>query len=133
MLKLIDHIGVAVPSIEQALKFWVDGLNLEVTHQEKVDSQKVNLAFLPIGDTNIELLEPTSDDSPIAKALEQRGPGLHHLCFEVDDIHAALDNLREQGFRLINEEPVKGAHGKLVAFIHPKSAGGIMIELSQKQ
>ncbi|HPM76477.1 MAG TPA: methylmalonyl-CoA epimerase [bacterium] len=132
MLKVVDHIGIAVPNIEEALKFWATGLQIEVTHREEVASQKVKTAFLPIGDTNIELLEPTSEDSPIAKAMEKRGPGIHHLCFEVADIHAALKHLTAQGMTLINHEPVPGAHGKLVAFVHPKSTGGILIELSQK-
>lgn len=132
MLKVVDHIGIAVPNIEEALKFWAAGLQIEVTHREEVASQKVKTAFLPIGGTNIELLEPTDEDSPIAKAMEKRGPGIHHLCFEVADIHAALKHLAAQGVALINPEPVPGAHGKMVAFVHPKSTGGILIELSQK-
>jgi len=132
MLKKVDHIGIAVPDIEQALKFWAEGLNIEVTHREEVASQKVKTAFLPVGETNVELLEPTSEESPIAKAIAKRGPGIHHLCFQVDDINAALEHLKEQGVTLINPEPVPGAHGMLVAFVHPKSTGGILIELSQK-
>jgi len=133
MLKVIDHIGVAVPNIEEALKFYRDGLQLTLTHVEEVTSQKVKTAFLPLGETNIELLEPTAEDSPITKALASRGPGVHHLCFAVKDIKEALTQLKEKGVRLIDQEPRPGAHNKLVAFIHPKSTGGVLIELSQSQ
>ena len=132
MLKIVDHIGIAVPNIEEALKFWAKGLGIEVAHAEEVPSQKVKTAFLPVGETNVELLEPTSEDSPIAKALEKRGPGIHHICFQVEDIHAALAHMKEQGGRLIDEQPRPGAHGMLVAFVHPKSTGGVLVELSQK-
>lgn len=131
MLKIVDHIGIAVPNIAEALKFWADGLKNQVTHEEEVVAQKVKVVFLPVGEVNIELLEPTSEDSPIAKAIAKRGPGIHHLCFEVEDIHAALAHLKEQGATLIDQEPRPGAHGKLVAFVHPKSTGGVLIELAQ--
>lgn len=133
MLNVIDHIGIAVPSIAEALKFYQEGLQLAVTHVEEVASQKVKTAFLPLGDTNIELLEPTAEDGAIAKALASRGPGIHHLCFAVKDINAALAHLKEKGVRLIDETPRQGAHNKLVAFIHPKSTGGVLIELCQSQ
>lgn len=133
MLKRIDHIGIAVQSIQDALTFWARGLQVDVAHEEVVPSQKVQTAFIPIGETSIELLEPTSADSPIAKALEKRGPGIHHLCFEVADIHATLASLKASGAQLIDEQPRPGAHGKLVAFVHPKSTGGVLIELSQTQ
>jgi len=132
MLKIIDHIGIAVPNIDEALKFWQGGLGLAVSHREEVPAQQVKVAFLPLGATNVELLEPTSPDSSIAKAIEKRGPGVHHLCFEVEDLRAALAQLKAQGLQLINPEPVAGAHGKLVAFVHPKSTGGILLELCQK-
>jgi methylmalonyl-CoA epimerase len=131
MLKIVDHIGIAVPSIADALEFWAKGLNNTVAHEEEVPSQKVKTAFLPVGEVNIELLEPTSDESPIAKALAKRGPGVHHICFEVEDIVAALAHLKEQGVTLIDKEPRLGAHGKMVAFVHPKSTGGVLVELSQ--
>ncbi len=131
MLKKIDHIGIATKSIEEALKFWSEGLKLEKTHEEEVTDQKVKTAFFPLGEVNIELLEGTSEDSPISKFVEKRGTGIHHLCFEVEDIRAALDHMKEQGVTLIDKEPRKGAHGKLVAFVHPKSTGGILLELSQ--
>jgi len=133
MLKKIDHVGVTVPNIEEALKFWSGGMQLPMTHAEEVASQHVKVAFLPVGETNIELLEPTNPEGAVAKAMEKRGPGIHHICFQVDDIRAALAHLKAQGMQLINPEPVPGAHGKLVAFVNPKSTGGILIELSQKQ
>ncbi len=131
MLKIVDHIGIAVPSIKEALKFWADGLQNKVAHEEEVPAQKVKTAFLPVGEVNVELLEPTSEDSPIAKALAKRGPGIHHICFLVEDIHAALEHLKGQGVKLIDQEPRPGAHGKIVAFVHPKSPGGVLVELCQ--
>ncbi len=131
MLKKIDHSGIATNGIAEALEFWTKGLNLEVTHTEDVSDQKVRTAFLPLGEVNIELLEGTSPDSPISKFIEKNRPGVHHLCFEVEDINAALAALKAQGMQLIDQTPRKGAHGKLVAFVHPKSTGGILLELSQ--
>jgi methylmalonyl-CoA/ethylmalonyl-CoA epimerase len=131
MLKKIDHVGIAVPNIEEALKFWTTGMQTTVAHAEEVAAQKVKVAFLPMGETNIELLEPTDPTGAVGQALQKRGPGIHHICFEVEDIRAALAHLKAQGMTLINQEPVPGAHNKLVAFVHPKSSGGILIELSQ--
>ena len=131
MAKKIDHIGIAVADIEDALSFWKGGLKLEETDRLVVPDQKVKTAFLPIGQVNIELLEGTAPDSPISKFIEKRGPGIHHICFKVEDIASALVHLKAGGFRLIDEEPRVGAHGKLVAFLHPKASGGVLIELSQ--
>src|SRR5688572_17024587 len=125
----INHLGIATKSIDNALKFWNDALGLENIHTEVVEDQKVRVAMLPVGESRIELLEPTSDDSPISKFLEKRGGGIHHIAVEVDDIEAALEKLRSQGARLIDEKPRIGAEGCLVAFVHPGSTGGVLLEL----
>lgn len=127
----IAHIGIATPNIDEALKFWADSLGLENVHTETVPDQKVRIAMLPIGETRFELLEPTSDDSPISKFIEKRGGGVHHIAVEVDDIRETLANLKSKGVHLIDEEPRNGAEGCLVAFIHPKSANGVLLELVQ--
>jgi methylmalonyl-CoA/ethylmalonyl-CoA epimerase len=127
----IDHIGIATGGIEDALAFYRDSLGLEVTETEEVAEQLVRVAMLPIGESRIELLEATSADSPIARFLEKRGPGIHHIAVRVDDIRAALANLRQKGARLIDEEPRQGAAGCLVAFVHPSSTGGVLLELVQ--
>ncbi len=127
----INHLGIATKDIEKALKFWGDALGLENVHTEVVEDQKVRVAMLPIGESRIELLEPTSDDSPISKFLEKRGGGIHHIAVEVENIEAALAKLKQQGMRLIDEEPRIGAEGCLVAFIHPSSANGVLLELVQ--
>src|SRR6478672_912352 len=111
----INHLGIATKGIDEALKFWVDGLGLKNVHTEVVEDQKVRVAMLPVGESRIELLEPTSDDSPISKFLEKRGGGIHHVAIEVEDIRAALAGMRSQGMRLIDEEPRVGAEGCLVA------------------
>ncbi len=130
MLKKIDHIGIAVKSLEEAVRFY-ETLGVSVESYEEVPSQKVKVAFIKLGDSNVELLEPTSEDSPVAKFLEKKGEGIHHLCYEVNDVSESLDIMKKDGMKLINEEPIKGAHGKLVAFVHPKSANGVLTELSQ--
>lgn len=127
----IDHLGVAVASIDEALGVY-RALGLEVAHREIVETQKVATAFLPVGDSRIELLEPTSPESPVAKFLARRGGGIHHVCFAVDDIEAALAELSARGFRLIHREPVPGADGKRVAFLHPDAGNGVLIELSEE-
>ncbi len=126
----LDHIGIAVRSLEAA-KIYQD-LGLTVQHVETVETQKVKTAFLSVGDSNLELLEPTSPESPIAKFIEKRGEGIHHICLRVDDIEAHLERLKAQGYRLINEHPVPGAHGCRVAFLHPAAGNGVLIELSEK-
>lgn len=127
----INHLGIATKGIEDALKFWEDALSLENVHTEVVEDQKVRVAMLPIGESRIELLEPTSDDSPISKFLEKRGGGIHHIAVEVEDIEASLARLREKGMRLIDETPRSGAEGCLVAFVHPASTNGVLLELVQ--
>ncbi len=127
----INHLGIATNGIDEALKFWEDALGLENVHTEVVEDQKVRVAMLPVGESRIELLEPTSDDSPISKFLEKRGGGIHHIAVEVDDIHAALQKLKAKGMPLIDEEPRIGAEGCLVAFVHPAAAGGVLLELVQ--
>lgn len=128
----IDHIGIAVKSIEEALRFYVEALGLRLSRIEAVEEQKVRAALLPVGESRIELLEATSDDSPIARFMAKRGEGIHHICFEVEDLRAALAELKRRGVKLVDEEPRVGAEGKLVAFVHPSAAGGVLIELNQK-
>lgn len=128
----INHLGIATKGIDEALKFWQDALGLENVHSETVEDQKVRVAMLPIGDTRIELLEATSDDSPIAKFIEKRGGGIHHIAVEVEDIEAALVKLKAEGARLIDEKPRIGAEGCLIAFVHPSSTNGVLLELIQE-
>jgi methylmalonyl-CoA/ethylmalonyl-CoA epimerase len=125
----LEHIGIATRALDDALIFWRDALGLEVAHTEVVEEQKVRVAMLPVGEARIELLEPTSSDSPVAKFLEKRGAGIHHIAVRVDDIRATLLRLKESGARLIDESPRKGAGGCLVAFVHPSSANGVLLEL----
>lgn len=127
----LDHIGIAVRSLDAAKIY--ESLGLSVQHTEVVETQKVRTAFLSVGDSNLELLQPTGDDSPIAKFIEKRGEGIHHICFRVDDIESHLARLQAEGYRLINEHPVPGAHGCRVAFLHPAAGNGVLIELSEKQ
>jgi methylmalonyl-CoA epimerase len=127
----IDHIGIAVASIADSLPIY-EALGLAEAHREVVASQRVRTAFLPVGDSSVELLEPTSEDSPVARFLARRGGGVHHICFAVDDIEAALRELTARGYRLLQSEPLAGARGKKVAFLHPASGNGVLIELSQE-
>jgi len=126
----IDHLGVAVESIDEALGIY-RALGLAETKREEVPGQKVVAAFLPVGESRIELLQPTAGDSPVAKFLAKRGGGIHHVCFSVEDIDAALEDLSRKGFRLIHREAVPGADGKRIAFLHPEAGGGVLIELSE--
>jgi methylmalonyl-CoA/ethylmalonyl-CoA epimerase len=127
----IDHLGVAVASIDEALAVY-RALGLVEEKRETVESQKVVAAFLPVGESRIELLEPTSPDSAVAKFLAKRGGGIHHVCFAVEDLDTALADLAAKGFRLIHREGVPGAGGKRVAFLHPEAGGGVLIELSER-
>jgi len=127
----LDHVGIAVGDLQQALAFYRDALGLEVEAPEEVESQRVRAHFIPTGESAIELLEATADDSPIAKYVAKRGPGIHHLTLRVPDIRAALARLKEKGVRLIDETPREGAHRSLVAFIHPSSAHGVLVELKE--
>ena len=126
----INHVAIVVPEIDGALNFWRDGLGLELHHVEDVPSQKSQVAFIPVGDSEVELVRPTTEDSGVAKFLADRGPGMHHLCFEVDDIDGMLADLKAKGFRLINETALQ-LEGRKVAFVHPKSASGVLVELYQ--
>jgi methylmalonyl-CoA/ethylmalonyl-CoA epimerase len=125
----IEHIGIATPLIDDALRFWRDALGLEVRHTEVVEEQGVRVAMLPLGEPRIELLEPTGEDSPVAKFIAKRGPGIHHVAVRVPDIREALARLKAQGARLIDVEPRVGAGGCLVAFVHPSTSGGVLLEL----
>jgi methylmalonyl-CoA/ethylmalonyl-CoA epimerase len=125
----INHIAIVVEEIEDALHFWRDALGLKVTYVEEVPDQDSVVAFLSVGNTEIELVKPTSDESGVARYLKKRGPGIHHICFEVDDIEASLESLKASGVRLINSEPVIGTNGKRIAFVHPESAHGVLVEL----
>ena len=126
----LDHIGIAVRSLD-AVKIY-EALGLEVGHTEVVETQGVRTAFLSVGDSNLELLEPTGPESTIAKFIEKRGEGIHHICLRVDDLESHLVRLKAEGYRLINEHPVPGAHGCRVAFLHPSAGNGVLIELSEK-
>jgi methylmalonyl-CoA/ethylmalonyl-CoA epimerase len=128
-VKRIDHVAVVVDDIESALKFWRDGLGLEVTHVEDVPDMQSIVAFLSTGDSELELVKPTDEQSGIARFLNKRGSGLHHICLEVDDIKDFIQQLRTLDIRLINEEPIVGTGGKLISFIHPESTQGVLVEL----
>lgn len=126
----LDHVGIAVASIEESLDVY-RALGLAESGRETVESQGVVTAFLPLGETRLELLEPTNAESPVAKFLAKRGPGVHHLCFTVADLELSLADLKARGFRLVNEIPVEGAGGRRVAFLHPSAGHGVLIELSE--
>jgi methylmalonyl-CoA/ethylmalonyl-CoA epimerase len=125
----LEHIGIATDKLDTALEFWRDALGLDVADVEEVSDQGVRVAMLPIGETRVELLEPTREDSPIAKFLARRGAGIHHIAVRVSDIRATLENLKKNGARLIDETPRVGAGECLIAFVHPSSAGGVLLEL----
>lgn len=128
----IDHIGIAVKNIEESLKLYTDILGMELGGTEVVEEQKVKVAFIPCGDSEIELLEATSPESPIAKFIENKGEGLQHIAYRVENIEKALAELKEKGVRLIDETPRYGAGGSKIAFIHPKATGGVLVELSER-
>ncbi len=130
-LKRLDHVAVLVPDLDQALKFWQDQLGLPLDHIETVSGMDAKIAFLPLGESEIELVQPTEQDTGLAKFLEKRGPGLHHICIEVDDIAAKLEDLKSQGVQLINQQPIRMEDGRQLAFIHPKGTGGVLLELYQ--
>jgi len=128
----IDHLGVAVNSIDQGKNFWTDVLGLELEGSETVEEQKVTTAFFPVGESEVELLESTAPDGPIARYLEKKGEGIQHVAFRVENIESALQELKEKGIRLIDEKPRKGAGGAQIAFLHPKSTNGVLVELCQR-
>jgi methylmalonyl-CoA/ethylmalonyl-CoA epimerase len=128
-IKRINHVAIVVEEIEQTLHFWRDALGLELAHVEDVPDQEAVVAFFPIGEAEIELVKPTTEDSGISRYLAKRGPGVHHICFEVDDIDSCLTKLKSKDIRLINEQAVVGTGGKRIAFIHPESTHGVLVEL----
>jgi methylmalonyl-CoA/ethylmalonyl-CoA epimerase len=128
----IDHLGIAVNSIEDGKNFWTDALGLEFEGSETVEEQKVTTAFFPVGESEVELLESTAPDGPIAKFLEKKGPGIHHVAFRVENVEEALTELKEKGIRLIDEKPRMGAGGAKIAFLHPKATNGILVELCER-
>jgi len=131
MPEKISHIGIAVASIEEATPFYRDVLGMEFEGTEVVAEQKVKVAFFAVGESRIELLEPTADDSPVAKFLEKNGPGVHHVAYEVSDLEQRLNALKAEGVRLIDESPRTGAHNTRIAFMHPKASGGVLTELCE--
>lgn len=131
MLTKINHIGIAVKSLDEAVPFYRDNLGMAYVGAEEVTAQKVRVAFLQVGDSKIELLEPTADDSPVAAFLAKNGPGVHHIAYEVEEIEAAISKLEAEGARMIDKVPRLGAHGVRIAFLHPKSSGGVLTELCQ--
>jgi len=131
-MKALEHIGIAVKNLEESKQLFSKLLNAECYKVEEVPTEGVTTAFFSVGNTKVELLEATSDDSPVAKFLEKRGEGVHHIAFEVEDIRAEMKRLSEAGFQLLSEEPKPGADNKLVCFLHPKSAGGVLVELCQE-
>jgi methylmalonyl-CoA/ethylmalonyl-CoA epimerase len=131
MITKINHIGIAVKSLDEVLPFYRDNLGMEFMGIEEVAEQKVRVAMLQVGESKIELLEPTSADSPVAKFIEKNGPGIHHLAYEVEDLEAAIARLIAEGARMIDEKPRVGAHGSRIAFVHPRSSNGVLTELCQ--
>lgn len=131
MLTKINHIGIAVKSLEESLPFYRDNLGMSFAGIEVVEEQKVRVAMLQIGESKIELLEPTAEDSPVARFIEKNGEGIHHVAYEVEDIESAIAKLTEEGVRMIDQKPRCGAHDTRIAFLHPKSSGGVLTELCQ--
>lgn len=132
MVNKIDHIGIAVKNLDEALKFYTDILGLDLAATEIVEEQKVKVAFLPVGDSEIELLESTDEDGPIAKYIDKKGQGIQHMALQVDDIEASISEMIEKGIRMIDEKPRYGAGGSKIAFCHPKSTNGILLELCER-
>ncbi|HXE96813.1 MAG TPA: methylmalonyl-CoA epimerase [Dongiaceae bacterium] len=131
MLKKINHIGIAVKSLDDTIPFYRDNLGMAFAGIEEVAEQKVRVAMLQIGESKIELLEPTCEESPVAKFIEKNGSGIHHIAYEVDDIESSIAKLLADGARMIDEKPRNGAHGTRIAFVHPKSSSGVLTELCQ--
>ena len=131
-IEKIDHLGIAVNSIEEGKNFWTDVLGLEFHGTETVEEQKVTTAFFEVGESEVELIESTTPDGPVARYIEKKGQGMQHVAFRVEDIDAALKELKEKGIRLIDETPRKGAGGAKIAFLHPKSTSGVLVELCQR-
>lgn len=130
-IKAINHVALVVQDMEQSLSFWRDDLGMELHELHDVPAEGSQVAFLPVGGSEVELVRPTTEDSGIAKYLAKRGPGIHHICLEVDDLAGMLEHLKGRGVRLINEQPRLAADGKRYAFVHPESTGGVLLELYQ--
>ena len=130
-IKAINHVALVVQDMEQSLSFWRDALGMELHELRDVPAESSQVAFLPVGGSEVELVRPTTEDSGIARYLAKRGPGIHHICLEVDDLAAMLEHLKGRGVRLINEQPRQAADGKRYAFVHPESTGGVLLELYQ--
>ncbi|MFY9608289.1 MAG: methylmalonyl-CoA epimerase [Blastocatellia bacterium] len=128
----IDHLGIAVRSITDSLGFYREALGMELAGTETIEDQGVRVALLPVGESRIELLEPFSDDTPVGRFIAKRGEGLHHICYEVQDLESKIEDLKSRGLRVLDGYPRRGAEGKLVAFLHPASAGGVLVELVEK-
>ena len=128
----IDHLGIAVRSISDSSRFYLNALGLEVAKTETIEDQGVHVAMLPLGESRIELLEPISDDTTVARFISKRGEGLHHICYEVEDLQSKINQLKACGVRVLDGYPRRGAEGKLVAFLHPASANGVLVELVEK-
>jgi methylmalonyl-CoA/ethylmalonyl-CoA epimerase len=128
----IDHIGIAITHLDESKKFWTDVLGLEFSGSETVEEQKVTTAFFPVGESEVELLESTASDGPVARYLKKKGEGIHHIAFRVENIQAALEELKAKGIKLIDEKPRKGAGGAKIAFVHPESTNGILVELCER-
>lgn len=131
MIRSINHIAIVVPDLEAGKRFWVEAMGMSLDHVAHVPAEGVTVAFLPVGEAEVELVQPLDEESGVARYLAKHGPGIHHICFEVDDIQAQLDRLRNAGIELINETPRVAADGKQYAFVHPRSTGGVLVELYQ--
>ncbi len=132
MIKKVDHIGIAVKNLDETLKFYEDVLGIKAQGNEVIEEQKVRVAFLPIGDTEIELLESTEENGPVSKFIEKKGEGIQHIAYKVDDIDKAVEEMKSKGIRMIDEKPRYGAGGAKIAFLHPKSTFGVLIELCER-
>ena len=132
-LKRVDHVGIAVKNLEEAVNFYETAIGLKAVGYETVEEQKVKVAFMPCGDSELELLESTEPDGPIARFIEKNGPGIQHIAIRVDDIDKALEELKEKGVRLIDQTPRYGAGGARIAFVHPKATGGVLLELCERK
>lgn len=132
MIKRIHHVAIAVADLDEGTSIWgPDGLGLPEEGREEVATQRTRVAMLPVGESRIELIEPMDEGSAVSRHLSKRGPGIHHICFEVDDLRAEMVRLSAAGMRFTSDEPAPGAHGSLVAFVHPKSTGGVLLELNE--
>lgn len=133
MIRKIDHIAIGVKDLDTAVAFYRDQLGLEVSEPEIVESQKVKVVMIPVGEVKVELMSPTSDESPLAKSMAKRGEGIQHICFGVDDVHEDIRKMQEDGIPTLQQDPIEGAHNTLAFFLHPKAANGVLLEFNQKK